>query len=212
MSLIRQVTALVRATSAPLPRCFREDEVKAIVSACELQGRRDLALLVDFLWKTGLRVSEALDVRFGDVDPYAKTVRVVTLKKPRRRGRGRRPRARPAERVIPIPDDLVARLWTERVDRGAGPEDFVFAGRNGSRATRSTLHRRVRLACRLAGIEDERAHPHTLRHSYAIHMLRHGVPLTVVQRLLGHSSIETTAIYLAVVQRDVEEFVRKVPW
>jgi len=195
VSLIRQVTALVRATSAPLPRYFREDEVKAIVSACELQGRRDLALLVDFLWKTGLRVSEALDVRFGDVDPYAKTVRVVTLKKPRRRGRGRRPRARPAERVIPIPDDLVARLWTERVD-----------------ATRSTLHRRVRLACRLAGIEDERAHPHTLRHSYAIHMLRHGVPLTVVQRLLGHSSIETTAIYLAVVQRDVEEFVRRVPW
>ncbi|HDM78179.1 MAG TPA: site-specific integrase, partial [Deltaproteobacteria bacterium] len=50
------------------------------------------------------------------------------------------------------------------------------------------------------------------RHSYAVHLLRHGVPLTVVQRLVGHSSIETTAIYLAVVQRDVEEFVRKVQW
>ena len=47
------------------------------------------------------------------------------------------------------------------------------------------------------------------RHSYAVHLLRHGVPLTGVQRLVGHSSIETTAIYLAVVQRDVEEFVKK---
>jgi len=70
----------------------------------------------------------------------------------------------------------------------------------------------VRRACGLAGLEDDRAHPHTFRHSYAVHLLRHGVPLTVVQRLLGHSSIETTAIYLAVVQRDVEEFLRRVPW
>jgi len=212
VSLVRQVTALVRATSAPLPRYFREDEVKAILSACEIHGRRDLALLVDFLWKTGMRVSEALAVRFGDIDPYAKTIRVVTLKRPRRKGRGRKPNPRPAERIIPIPDDLLARLSTERIKRGAGPDDLIFAGRNGSRADRSTLHRRVRRACQLAGLEDDRAHPHTFRHSYAVHLLRHGVPLTVVQRLLGHSSIETTAIYLAVVQRDVEEFVRRVPW
>jgi len=146
------------------------------------------------------------------VDPYAKTIRVVTLRKPRRKGGDRKPGPRPAERIIPIPDDLLARLSTETIERGAKPDDLIFAGRNGSRANRSTLHRRVRLACHLAGFKDDRAHPHTFRHSYAVHLLRHGVPLTVVQRLLGHSSIETTAIYLSVVQREVEEFVRKVPW
>jgi integrase/recombinase XerC len=62
------------------------------------------------------------------------------------------------------------------------------------------------------GLDDGRAHPHTFRHSYAVHLLKNNVPITVVQKLLGHSSIENTAIYLAVVQSDIREFVERVEW
>lgn len=193
--LTRRLHALATVPRRRLPRYYRADEVKRIVEACEEHGRRHMALLIDFLWKTGLRASEALKVTFGDLDPYARTVRVTTLKK-----------SGPAERVIPIPDDLVSRIQTARIERGATNRDRIFP------FSRFTLFRRVRAACRLAGLDDGRAHPHCLRHSCAIHLLMNGVPVAAVQRILGHDSLRSTAIYLAIVQEDIEPYVRSVKW
>ena len=210
--------AVTKATTSSLPKYFRKDEVERVISASEEKGEKELALIIDFLWKTGVKISELISIRFSDIDSYAKTLRVVTLKKPRKKVKGRK-RAIRAERVIPLPDDLLNRINTFRLEglERKGLErkqnrtslidnDLVFP------YSRATAFRRVKRACALAGLDGDRAHPHTFRHSFAIHLLRNGVPVAMVQRLLGHSSIENTAIYLAVVQSDIEEFVRRVEW
>jgi len=197
--------AIVKAGSASLPKYYRVDEVKAIIDACDRCGRMDLALIIDFLWKTGARVSELISIKYKDINLYDKQVRVITLKKSRRKTKGRKPSFL-SERVIPLPDELLNRINARRIETQAGEGDLVFP------FSRETAFRKVRKACELAGLNDERAHPHAFRHSYAIHLLRSGVPIAAVQRLLGHSSIENTAIYLAIVQSDIEAFVRNVSW
>ena len=211
--------AVTKTTTSSLPKYFRKDEIERIMSACEEKDERELALLIDFLWKTGVKISELISIRFSNIDPYAKTLRVVTLRKPRKKVKGRK-RAIRAERVIPLPDDLLNRINTFRLEglgrkglerKGLGRKlnptsltttslfdnDLIFP------YSRVTAFRRVKKACALAGLDDDRAHPSTFRHSFAIHLLRNGVPVTMVQRLLGHSSIENTAIYLAVVQSEI---------
>ena len=204
MAFLTQISrAIIRAGGASLPRYFNAEEVKSILNA--VKDNRSLHLLIHFLWKTGVRASEAINVRFGDIDPYQKTLRVVTLKKDRHKKPGRK-RLRKHERIIPLPDDLTAELIIYGNERGLKYEDLIFP------FTRSTLFRKVKKACFKANIWDERAHPHTFRHSFAIHLIKNRVPITVVQRLLGHSSIENTAIYLAVIQQEAEVFVREVEW
>ena len=78
--------------------------------------------------------------------------------------------------------------------------------------TRMTLLRIVKKACSITGIEDERAHPHTFRHSYAVHLIRNQVPITVVKELLGHSNIASTLIYLRIVQPDKKIILDRVEW
>ena len=204
MSLVRAAAnALARGISGPLPKYFNAEEVHRILEA--MSNDKESHLIVHFLWKTGVRASEAIQVRLGDIDPYNKTLRVVTLKKSRRKKRG--PRAvREHERIIPIQDDLLAEILTWSREKDLEYHGLLFP------FTRSTLFRRVRKACHKAGFKDERAHPHTFRHSYAVHLLKNGVPVTVVQALLGHSSIENTAIYLAIVQSEATEMVRRVEW
>ena len=108
MSLVRATAnALVRGISGPLPKYFNAGEVHRILEA--ISNDKESHLIVHFLWKTGVRASEAIQVRLGDIDPYNKTLRVVTLKKSRRKKRG--PRAvREHERTIPIQDDLLAEI------------------------------------------------------------------------------------------------------
>ena len=160
--------AVTKATTSLLPKYFPKDEVERIVSACEEKGERELALIIDFLWKTGVKVSELISTRFSDIDSYAKTLRVITLKKPRKKVKGRK-RAIRAERVIPLPDDLLNRINTFRLEgvERKGLErkqnrtslidnDLIFP------YSRSTVFRRVKRACALAGLDDDRAHSSTL--------------------------------------------------
>jgi site-specific recombinase XerD len=110
---------------------------------------------------------------------------------------------REAERLISIPDDLVVALasWSYHAK-----SDSLFP------FSRTTVYRIVNNACRLAGIRDGRAHPHTLRHSYAVHLLREGVPVTVLRDLLGHSNFSNTLIYLRIIQPDRDMILRNVKW
>lgn len=181
--------ALIKSTSSNLRKYFRKDEVDRIISSCQEQGKREFALVVDFLWKTGVRASELISIRSKDVDSYAKTVRVITPKKSRRKARGRKPLVR-SERMIPLPDDLLNRLNTYRIEKSHEEDDFIFP------FTRSTIFRKVRAACALASFNGGRSHPHTFRHSYAVYLFRNGIPVTAVQKLLGHANIENPAIWL----------------
>jgi len=158
-------------------------------AAAPLAALRDRALL-ELLYAAGLRISEALRLDGDDLDLAGGSVRVV--------GKGDR------ERVVPVGDVAVA--WLERylaaarpalaaADRVRGARGGpVFLSDRGQRLGRNHAWFAVKRAAAAAGL-GERISPHTLRHSYATHLLAGGADLRVVQELLGHASISTTQIY-----------------
>jgi integrase/recombinase XerD len=157
----------------------------------DIAGLRDRALL-ELLYAAGLRVSEALGLDRADLSLGGGFVRVI--------GKGDR------ERLVPVGDvalDALAAYLAER-DRGAtvpppgdDPErsrEPLFLSRRGRRLDRMAAWRVLRAAASRAGLRG-RVTPHTLRHSFATHLLEGGADLRVVQELLGHASITTTQLY-----------------
>jgi len=146
-----------------------------------------------------------------------KHIRVVTLKKSRQKRKGRKP-IREHERVIPIDDALLSELLMWKSIQEEKARKSVSARRRERLLTYVTavgytrIYKLVRKAVLMAGFDEERAHPHTFRHSFAVHLLKQGVPITVVQQLLGHSSIENTMIYTLIVQQEAIAFLRDVKW
>lgn len=179
-----------------IPKALTEDEVTTLLEAVtgdDPAARRDRALL-EVLYGTGLRISEAVGLRLGDVDLDGHTMRVL--------GKGSK------ERIVPVGRYArrALRAWLSSGGRGAmvpvrwarrGDAEAVFLNQRGGRLTRqgawAIVHHygeRVGLAGRLT--------PHVLRHSCATHMLDHGADIRVVQELLGHASIATTQLYTKV--------------
>jgi integrase/recombinase XerD len=154
-----------------------------------LAALRDRALL-ELLYAAGLRITEALGLDGDDLDLEGGSVRVV--------GKGDR------QRVVPVGD--VAVDWLRRylatarpvlaaADRSRAPRGgAVFLSDRGRRLGRNHAWTVVKRAAATAGL-GSRISPHTLRHSYATHLLEGGADLRVVQELLGHASISTTQIY-----------------
>jgi len=140
-------------------------------------GLRDTAIL-ELLYASGLRVSELTGLDLDDVDRGARTVRVL--------GKGRK------ERVVPFGSKAARALdaWLE----GRGDEaGALFLGRRG-RLTSRAVYTIVRASARRAGI-TRKVSPHTLRHSFATHLLDGGADLRAIQELLGHSRLSTTQRY-----------------
>jgi site-specific recombinase XerD len=190
--------ALVDGVKVPsgLPKPLREDDIDRLLSAIggdDSFARRDRAL-VEFLYATGARISEACGVSLGDLDMGDSLVRLL--------GKGNK------ERIVPFGRRAHAALrdWLDEGGRGMlvpqrwktrDHADAVFLGVHGTRLTRQAAFNIVRKYARLAGIKEE-VSPHTLRHSCATHMLVHGADLRVVQELLGHASVSTTQVYTKV--------------
>ena len=168
------------------PKVLNVDQAIHLVEtevAPDPEGLRDLALL-EVLYGSGLRVSEALGLDFAHVDLDQKLVRVL--------GKGRK------ERVVPLTGPAAERLRRYLEQRGAfGPtarEQAIFLGKRGGRLTRKQADRIVKAMAVLSGVPTSIS-PHTLRHSFASHMLQAGADLRSVQELLGHSRISTTQRY-----------------
>jgi len=145
---------------------------------------RDRAIL-ETLYASGVRVSELVGMRVLDMDLREGVVLVF--------GKGGK------ERLVPLGGIAVGTLERyfegvrPRLDRGAG-EGVVFLNHRGRPMTRVAVWQIVRGAAQRAGIEGKLS-PHTLRHSFATHLLEGGADLAVVQELLGHADISTTQIY-----------------
>jgi tyrosine recombinase XerC len=206
----------VQALSAPklprrLPRPLTEQEIKALLAtpdATTPQGQRDRAML-ELLYAGGLRVSELLALDINDVDLAQREARVL--------GKGAK------ERVVlfgePAAEALRAYLADGRGklfggERGAGSGErwrplktnALFLNRFGQRLSVSMFTRTLGDYAKAAGIERE-VTPHTLRHSFATHLLDGGADLRSVQELLGHESPSTTQIYTQVSQPHLQETV-----
>lgn len=174
-----------------LPTTMTPEEVERLLatpSATSPTGLRDRALL-EMLYATGLRVSELVALDLDDLDLHAATVRCL--------GKGKK------ERVLPIYAhalDVVKHYVLSGRPDFAHPGDTeqpLFLNRRGQRLTRQGLWLIIKRYVEEAGIQAT-VTPHTLRHSFATHMLRGGAGLREVQQMLGHASISTTQVYTQV--------------
>jgi integrase/recombinase XerC len=184
--LERNVAREVRGPRLPrkLVSFLPIDEAAVLMDAKPAGGpppARDVAVL-ELLYATGLRVSELAGLDLDDLDRSQQTVRVL--------GKGRK------ERIVPYGSRAAGALAAHLASRGAagGP---LFANRRGGRLTVRSIHSIVRRSATACGI-TRRVSPHTLRHTFATHLLDAGADLRMIQELLGHSRLSTTQRYVHV--------------
>jgi integrase/recombinase XerD len=183
---------------ASLPKALTVEEILRLLEAPDPgtpEGRRDRALL-EFLYATGARVTEAVGLDQLDLDLEEGTARVT--------GKGDK------QRLVPVGGPacrallayLPDRLAWRRAGRDSGA---VFLNQRGGRLTRQGVWGIVRRYALRAGLDAEAVSPHVLRHSAATHMVEGGADLRTVQELLGHASISTTQVYTRVSPRHLLE-------
>lgn len=177
--------------SDPLPKALSVDEVVGLLESPDLstlKGRRDSALL-EFLYGTGTRVSEAVALDVTGVD-LEDRVAIVT-------GKGAK------QRMVPLGGHAVNAIAAWLPDRSQVVSrkqtgDPLFTSVRGRRLSRQAVFNVVRDAAVATGIRTEKVSPHVLRHSAATHMVERGADLRTVQELLGHATISTTQVYTRV--------------
>ncbi len=168
----------------PLPKALSVDAAQAVVEAPRGGGDvalRDRAVLETF-YSTGARLSELTALNVGDVEWDAGLVRLF--------GKGRK------ERVVPIGAKALAAIRTYRDAIGGSHSGALFVGKTRQRLSSRTIARIVKTAARAAGAPE--VSPHTLRHSFATHLLEGGADLRAIQDMLGHASLATTQRYTRV--------------
>ncbi len=170
-----------------LPAVLSLEEVDRLLAAPETAtpvGLRNRAML-ELMYASGLRVSELVGVRLGHLDEQLGIVRVI--------GKGDK------ERLVPVGETALGWLKRYRADgrprlERTRPDDHLFLGRHGRRLTRQMCWHMITTVARTAGIRKA-VTPHTLRHSFATHLVERGADLRSVQLMLGHADIGTTQIY-----------------
>ncbi|WP_057896309.1 site-specific tyrosine recombinase XerD [Liquorilactobacillus oeni] len=170
-----------------LPEVLSTKEVERLLLSPDVTkplGLRNRAIL-ELMYATGLRVSEAINLQLSDL--HLSLGLIQTL------GKGQK------ERIIPIGDQAIH--WLERYLNEVRPKllknqrsSFLFLNHHGRKLSRQGIWKNLKLEVKKAGIQKN-VTPHTLRHSFATHILENGADLRVVQELLGHADISTTQIY-----------------
>lgn len=172
-----------------LPEVLSVDEIDNMIAAIDLstpEGNRNRAI-IETMYGCGLRVSELCNLQINDIN-FENRFIIVT-------GKGSK------QRMVPM-SDIAAQLVDSYInnERAAvpvktGEEGIVFLNRRGRRLSRVMIFYIIRDLAALAGIKKD-VSPHTLRHSFATHLLEGGANLRAIQQMLGHESIATTEIYL----------------
>ncbi|WP_288873460.1 site-specific tyrosine recombinase XerD [uncultured Corynebacterium sp.] len=185
-----------------LPDTLSIGEVATLLDACPTEqplGLRDKALL-ETLYATGARVSEVLDLSVDDATAAIDTEGILTVT-----GKGSKQRLVPLGRHAQ--DAIEAYLVRGRPVFATGKSHALFLNRRGGALTRQSAWTVIKQAAERAGIDKEIS-PHTLRHSFATHLLEGGADVRSVQELLGHASVTTTQIYTHVTADSLREVWR----
>ncbi len=155
---------------------------------------RDRAML-ELLYSAGLRISEMVNLNLKEIDFVAGLARV--------RGKGRK------ERLVPIGKTALAAL-SEYLSSGERPDDapFLFGNRFGGRLTSRSVERILKKYASACGLPG-RVTPHTLRHSFATHLLEAGADLRAIQEILGHQNITTTQVYTHLSTKHLKDAYKK---
>jgi integrase/recombinase XerC len=172
-----------------LPRFLEYEEVKKLLNTPPINtwlGARDRAIL-ETLYSTGIRVSELVALNMDDIDFLGEVVHI--------RGKGKK------ERIAPIGSSalqVIQHYMEYRNKRAQSNGNFdskvLFVNKHGKRLSTRSVRRKMDKYLKMSGLDPDIS-PHTLRHSFATHMLNNGADLRSVQELLGHQSLSTTQIY-----------------
>ncbi|MFW6037955.1 MAG: site-specific tyrosine recombinase/integron integrase [Candidatus Saliniplasma sp.] len=176
-----------------LPKYLRDDEVRKLLNAPPRKKTRD-RLILRVLYRCGLRVSELTNLKIQDIDFEEGMITI-------RSGKGDK------DRVVPLDADTLDLI--EFYKAGAEEGTLILSERGDSLSTRQ-VERIVKKYAKKAGLKKN-VYPHMLRHSFAVHCLKAGMNLRSVQKMLGHSSLTTTQIYLDLTGEDIKQDYEEHP-
>lgn len=184
-----------------LPSVLSIDEVIKLLEAIDTTkplGLRNMALL-ELIYGSGLRVSELLSLKVSDLHINQKYLTVI--------GKGNK------ERIVPISDMAVIALRNylvkAREELVKEKTPYLFLNLNGDVLSRVGFFKVLKKIAQDAGLNPDLISPHTLRHSFATHLLENGMDLRTLQSLLGHEDISTTQIYTHISQKRIKEVYNK---
>jgi len=184
-----------------LPEVLTEDEIKRLISSVNLDsefGQRNKTI-IEVLYGTGIRVSELIELKLSNIF-FKENILKVT-------GKGNK------ERFVPLGKIALIEIKKYLNDRDklkidSKFSDILFLNRYGRQLTRSMIFKVINDSSKNAEI-DKKISPHTLRHSYATHLLKNGADLRTIQLILGHESITTTEIYTHLDTFHLEDVLKK---
>lgn len=176
----------------------KQDDIEEEIKYLSIQELNTLLSVSDnayclawlLCYETASRISEALNIRFSDLNLETNRLKITNLKQ----------RKKNSFRLIKISDRLKSLILQEQLWRNCSKEDYIL--KNRDRTTYNYAF--VRYAIQ-GGIERERAHPHTLRHSCAIHLLDSGANIVLASNALGHKNIKSTLIYLKYSNQELDK-------
>lgn len=165
-------------TEQSLPDVLSQNEVSRLIDSAGLLKYKMLFL---FMYATGLRLGEVSNIRIKDIDSDRLQIKVV-------KGKGKK------DRLVDVPIELIEVL--REYYRIYKPKDILFYGSTPEEEMKNrTVQQAVKSAAKRAGILKD-VTPHTLRHCYATHHMENGTSVVYIQKMLGHTALKTTAIYL----------------
>ena len=184
-----------------LPEVLTEDEIKRLISSVNLDsefGQRNKTI-IEVLYGTGIRVSELTELKLSNIF-FNENILKVT-------GKGNKERFVPLGKIASIE---IKKYLNDRdkLKINSKFSDILFLNRYGRQLTRSMIFKVINDSSKNAKI-DKKISPHTLRHSYATHLLKNGADLRTIQLILGHESITTTEIYTHLDTFHLEDVLKK---
>lgn len=170
-----------------IPIVLSKKEVESLINILNAQKSK---LMVSMIYACGFRVSELVNLKINDIDFNEKKGYL-------RKAKGKK------DRVFNIPEFLHEQLKEQAENQRKDNQEFLFTGPKGRISIRN-IEKIVRTAAKRAGINKE-VHPHTLRHSFATHLLERGLDIRYIQELLGHSDLNTTQIYTHISSEELKK-------
>ena len=159
-----------------MPTTLSKSEIKLLLQHLKTEKSR---LIASLIYAAGLRVSELTNLKISDLNFPEKIGHI-------RQAKGNK------DRIFNIPEFLLEELQYQVKKRNKTSQEYLFTGRSGKISTRN-IQKIISSAAKRANLKD--VHTHTLRHSFATHLLEDGVDIRKIQELLGHSNLSTTQIY-----------------
>ncbi|MEX0920590.1 MAG: site-specific tyrosine recombinase/integron integrase [Candidatus Pacearchaeota archaeon] len=170
-----------------IPSVLTRAEVKTLLNSIDNKKSK---LMISMIYACGFRVSELVSLKINDLDIKEKTGRVVQAK-------GKK------DRLFNIPSNLKKALVKHIEEQKQKEQEYLFSGLRG-RMTERNIQKILKKYVGKVGIKKD-VHPHTLRHSFATHLLEKGVDIRKIQELLGHADLSTTQIYTHISSEELKK-------